>query len=183
MTRPRRPSPRWRLGLLAVMLASGAAACGGGTTRTTFPPVGSTPEPAGDATAATKQQVIAALAAAGLQAADAVRAYRPPEGALLAAAPRSVLQVALPDDPTHGYVVIYALASDADATAAATDHATYISSGPGAIQFPPGTEFVLRVAGSNVVFFSWSPDNAPDPGTVQIATTLSGIGTAIDIPG
>lgn len=176
-------SARRTTALAFVGLALVLVGCSAPTTRTTFPPIGATPQPAGDTTAATKQQVIAALAAAGLQAADAVRTYRPPEGPLLAAAPRSVIQVALPDDPTHGYIVVYALASPAEATAAARDHATYISSGPGGIQFPPGTRFVLRVAGSNVVFFSWSPDNSPDPLTPGIADALETIGSAVQVPG
>jgi hypothetical protein len=171
-----------RRGALAMAFGIALAACAPVTTRTTFPPIGSTPLPAGEATAATKQQIVGALAAAGLQAAEAVRTYRPPEGALLAAAPRSVLQVALPDDPSHGYIVIYALGSPADATAAATDHATYLSSGPGGIQFPPGTDFVLRVLGSNVVFFTWSPENAPDARTPEIARILRTLGTEVPAP-
>lgn len=178
----RRPARLAPLALGAVLAALLIAGCAGGTTRTTFPPAGTTPEPAGDATAATKQQIIAALASSGLQAADAVRPYRPPEGPLLAAAPRSVLQVGLPDDPSHGYIVIYALASPAAADAAARDHATYVSSGPGGIQFAPGTEFSLRVAESNVVFFSWSPDNSPDPRISAIAQALDTIGTPVAVP-
>lgn len=175
---------RFRRGLrvLAVTLALTVGACGGPTTRTTFPPIGSTPRPVGDATAATQQAIIAGLAASGLQAAEAVRTYRPPEGPLLAAAPRSVLQVALPDDPSHGYVVIYAFSSPADALAAAKDHAAYLSSGPGGIQFPPSTDFVLRVVGSNVVFFHWSPENAADTRTPEIARVLRTIGTEVPAP-
>ena len=176
----------WRRGRgllgLAMTVAAATAACGAPTTRTTFPPIGSTPRPAGEATAQTQQAIVAGLAAAGLQAGDAVRTYRPPEGPLLAAAPRSVLQVALPNDPTHGYIVIYALPSPSDALAAAKDHATYLSSGPGSIQFPPSTDFVLRVVGSNVVFFHWSPDNAPDARTSEIAGVLRTIGTEVPAP-
>lgn len=168
------------LALLAVLAFAGCAA---GTTRSTFPPLGSTPQPAGGATDATKEGVIAALAAEGLPAGDAIRTYRPPEGPLLAAAPRSVLQVTLPDDPAHGYIVVYALPSAAAANAAARDHAAYISSGPGGIQFPAGTQFVLRVAGSNVVFFSWSPGNAPDARTATIAQVLGTVGTEVPVPG
>ena len=171
-----------RAALSALAIALTLAACGGGTTRTTFPPIGVTPQPVGDATAATEQAIIAGLAASGLQAAEAIRTYRPPEGPLLAAAPRSVLQVALPDDPTHGYVVVYALPSPAAALAAAKDHASYLSSGPGGIQFPPGTDFVLRVVGSNVVFFHWSPENASDARTPEIARVLRTIGTEVPAP-
>ncbi|MCI0584852.1 MAG: hypothetical protein L0227_18510, partial [Chloroflexi bacterium] len=114
---------------LGLALATFAAACAP-SSRTTFPPVGSTPGPAGDATAAARAEIIGALAAVGLQAVDAVRPYRPAEGALLAAAPRTVLQATLPDDPGHGFIVLYALPSPTAAQAAATDHAAYIASHP-----------------------------------------------------
>lgn len=167
----------------AVLAAAVAlAACAPGAPRTTFPPIGSTPRPAGDATAATTRAVVDALGAAGLPAREATRPYRPPEGALLAGAPRTVLQVTLPDDPTHGYVVIYALGSPASAAAAAQDHAAYVASGPGGIQFPPGTQFVIRVVGSTVVFFNWSPQTSTDARTEQIATVLGAIGTGVEVP-
>jgi hypothetical protein len=169
-----------RLGLLlAAILATAACAA---ASRTTFPPAGSSPAPVGDATAATRGQVIAALAAVGLQAVDANRAHRPPEGPLLAAAPRSILQAALPDDPSHGFVVIYALSSDAAAATAAADHAAYIASGIGRVQFPADSRFVLRVAGSTVVFFSWSPGVALDERTRLIEDALGTVGTGVQIP-
>ena len=95
-------------GVLGVAVLVGACSP---AAQATFPPIGSTPQPPGDATAATKTAVVAALAGRGLQADEAVRTYRPPEGPLLAAAPRSVLQVRLTDDPDHGYIVIYSLGS------------------------------------------------------------------------
>ena len=165
----------------AVVLAVALGGCI--TTRNSFPPAGSTPKPAGDATAATVTQVIAALQAQGLQAAVSDRAYRPAEGPLLAAASRTVIQVTLPQDPSRGSIVVYALASPAAAQAAAEDHAAYLAAGiGGGVQYPPGTEFVLRVVGSNVVFFNWLPANSPDPGTQQIATALQGVGTEVEIP-
>jgi hypothetical protein len=166
---------------LAIGLAVSVSACV--TTRNSFPPEGSTPKPAGDATATTVAQVIAALEGQGLQAAVSSRAYRPAEGPLLAAASRTVIQVTLPDDPAHGSILVYALASPAAAQAAAEDHAAYLAAGiGGGVQYPPGTEFVLRVAGSNVVFFSWLPANSPDARTAQIATALQGVGTEVAIP-
>jgi hypothetical protein len=151
------------------------------TTRTTFPPFGSTPAPAGDATAATRQQVIAALGAVGLQAVDSTRPYRPPEGPLLAAAPRTVLQT-LPDDVTHGNVIIYALSSDAVAQKAAADHAAYVASNVGRIQFAQDSRFVLRQLGPTVVFFTWSPGGSPDPRLQSIQDALSTLGTEVVIP-
>ncbi len=167
---------------IALVFAVGVAACGGPTTRTTFPPPGVTPQPAGEATAAARAEVVGALAELGLQATDAGQAYRPPEGPLLAAAPRTVLQAGLPDDPTHGQIVIYAFGSAPEAGDAARDHAAYVSSGPGRIQYPPGTRFVLRVVGSTVVFFHWSPNVSTDERTRNIEDALLRIGSGVPVP-
>ncbi len=150
--------------------------CAAPTTRTTFPPLGTTPQPAGDATAATKQALISALAAKGLVAADTVRAFRPPEGPVLSAAPRSVIQVELSNDVTgsQGFVVIYSLASPVAAIAAAKDQLAYLARGEGGgVLLPPGTQVVVRPAGSTVVFFHWLPATATDPRTPVIAETIS----------
>ena len=178
MTRPR---PATVLAA-ALAVALGLAACGSPTTRTTFPPLGTTPQPAGDSTAAARAEVIDALTQFGLQATDAVLAYRPPEGPLLAAAPRTVLQATLPGDPGHGYIVIYAFKSPTEATAAARDHAAYIATGPGRIQYPPATRFVLRIVGSTVVFFAWSPEVSTDDNTPKIENALLRIGSGVPVP-
>lgn len=149
----------------------------------TFPPAGSTPGSAGEATSVTQQVLIAAFAATGLAAAPAARDYRPPEGALLAAAPRSVLQVALPQDPNGGNVVIYAFPSEADALAAARDHAEYVETGPGRVQFPVDARHILRVVGSTVVSFWWSPGSILDPRTDAIENVLRTIGTEVPVAG
>ena len=168
--------------LLALMaVAALAATACTGTTRATFPPLGSTPQPVGDATAATAALVIQALAGVGLQGVDANRQYRPPEGAVMAAAPRSVVQATLPDDPAHGFIVIYALASEAAAQSAAEDQAAYIASGPGRVQFTTDAHFVLRVHGSTVVFFWWSPGAALDSRTGDIETALLTVGTEVPV--
>jgi hypothetical protein len=182
MTRPTWPSPRrWPPLAAAALFCLVIVACAVPTARTTFPAFGSTPAPVGDATAATRQQVVSALAAVGLQAVDATRPYRPFEGPLLAAAPRTVLQV-LPDDAVHGNVVIYALGSEAAAHAAAADHANYISLNTSKVNFPPGSRFVLQVVGSTVLFFTWSPDTSPDPRLQSVADALGGLGTAVAVP-
>jgi hypothetical protein len=168
--------------LLALVVAVGlaASACAA-TTRTTFPPVGSTPAPAGDGTDGTIALVTAALAAVGLQAVEANRLFRPPEGPLLAAAPRSVVQATLPDDPAHGFIVVYALGSDGAAEGAAEDQAAYIASGPGRVQFTTDAHFVLRVVGSTVVFFWWSPGAALDARTKDIEAALATVGDPVDV--
>lgn len=167
---------------LAACVAAVAACSVGGTERPTFPPVGATPGSAGQATAAARAQIAAALSVEGLQVVDATTAYRPPEGALFAAAPRTVIQVTLPDDPTHGYIVLYVFDSPAAALAAATDQAAYIASGPGRVQFVLDSQFTLRVLGSTAIFFAWSPDNSPDSRTASIPIALSQVGAPVEIP-
>ncbi len=169
---------RAAVGAIVALLVVGCAA----PSANTFPPVGFTPGAPGDAVAATKTQISGALGAVGLQAVDAQKPYRPPEGALLTAAPRSVVQVQLPDDPDHGDVVVYSLGSAAAAERAAADQASYIASGPGSIQFPPGSHFVLRVVGTTVVFFTWTPGSAPDQRTHLIEDALNTLGIAVAIP-
>jgi hypothetical protein len=158
------------------------AGCAGPVTRTTFPPQGTTPGPAGGNADATVHQVLVALAAAGIQAAPANRPFRPPEGPLLAGAPRQLVQIDLPNDPDPIWIVVYDLGSPAAAAAAAKDHAAWIASNPGRINFAPGTQFALQVAGSTVIFFSWLPASSPDPGTATIAQTLAAIGTEVVVP-
>jgi hypothetical protein len=148
----------------------------------TFPPVGSSPGPAGDVTAGARAQVAAVLAVEGLQLQDPKTAYRPPEGAVFAAAPRTVVQAILPDDPNHGYIVLYSFGTPQQALAAATDQASYVASGPGRVQFAPGTQYTLRVLGNIAIFFAWQPANAPDARTASIALALSQIGDEVPIP-
>ena len=78
--------------------------------------------------------------------------------------------------------MIYALASPGAAQAAAVDHANYVASNPGNVQFAPGSRFVLRVVGSNVVFFTWSPGTSPDPRTRSIEDALLRIGSGVTVP-
>jgi hypothetical protein len=165
---------------VAPLLAAGCGLAGG--SGATFPPLGTTPAPAGTSTAGARAQVAAALAVEGLEVVDVVAAYRPPEGAIFAAAPRTVVQVVLPDDPTHGYIVLYALGTSAAALAGAQDEAAYIASGPGRVLFVPGSQFSLRVLGDVAIFFTWSPDNSPDLRTPSIALALSQIGDEVAIP-
>lgn len=171
--------------LLAVSLlaASLVAACAPTTPRTTFPPFGSTPGAVGAATAAARQLVVSALGAIGLPAAESARTYRPEEGALLAAAPRSVLQVVLPQDPARGYVLIYAFPSEQAAFAAARDHAAHVTSNNGRVLFPTDARHILRVVGDTVISFWWSPAAALDARTTEIENVLRQIGTEVPVPG
>jgi hypothetical protein len=174
-------SRRLVLGVVLMIAAVATSGCAGPTTAT-FPPLGSTPGPVGDAAAATTGQVIAALGAAGLQGTVSNRPFRPPEGPLLAATPRTLVEVPLPDDPEPGWIVVYAAGSEDQAARAAKDQAAYVASGPGRALFVNGTRFVLQIVGSTVVWFSWAPDSSPDKRTATIAQTLAAIGTGIEIP-
>ena len=168
---------------VVLVLVFAVAACAPAyVPQSTYPPIGSTPKPAGAATTATVQAVLGALGAAGLQATESNRTFRPPEGPLLAAAPRSVIQVALPDDPDHGFVVLYALDSPNAALAAANDHAMWVASSIGRINFAPGTRFVLRALGSTVILFSWLPGASTDTRIDQIGPILETIGEGITVP-
>jgi hypothetical protein len=170
------------LGVTMALLLAVAACAPSYIPRSTYPPVGSTPVAPGDATSATIRTVIGALGAAGLQAAETSRSFRPPEGPLLAAAPRSIVQVTMPDDPDHGFIAIYALDSPNTALAAAKDHAAWVASSIGRINFAPGMRFVLRVLGSNVIWFSWLPGSSPDSRLDQIGPVLETIGEGVAVP-
>jgi hypothetical protein len=150
------------------------------------PPSGnSLPSPGtgGDAASATKQLVIGALGSVGLQAVDATKPYRPPETPGLIGAPRSILQAQLPDDPDHGYIVVYSLGSAVGAEKAAFDQAAYVASGTGGIQFPPGSHFVIRTVDTTMIFFTWSPGASPDSRTHLIEDALHTVGIAVPVGG
>jgi len=149
------------------------------------PPSGNLPTPGsgGDPASATKALITGALGTVGLQAVDAIRPYRPPEAPSLTGAPRSVIQVQLPDDPDHGFIVIYSLGSATAAEKAAFDQAAYVASGTGGIQFPPGSHFVIRTVDTTMIFFTWSPGSSPDQRTHFIEDALDTIGIAVPIGG
>ena len=165
-------------GLLLGVAAIGISTLGGpvpGAPATTV-------APAGAAAAVTAGDVTQALGAAGVQAQVAQRPFRPPEAPALFDVPRVVLQAILPDDPEHGYIVVYELATDARADAAGRDYAAYIASGPGRVQFPNDAHFVLRRVGSTLVAFFWSPGNWPDPRSPRIEEALTTLGEGIPVP-
>ena len=158
-----------------VMLALAVVACAA-------PPLASPGAP-GDAGSATKQLVISALSAAGVPAADAIKPYRPSETPALTAAPRSIVQAQLGNDPDHGFVVIYSFVSAATAEKAAYDQAAYVASPAGVIQFAPGSHFVIRLVDTTMIFFAWSPGTAPDLQQQKIEDALNGLGVAVPISG
>ena len=134
------------------------------------------------AIADTRGQVARALSVSSLQLQDARQPFLPPESASLSAAPRGIFQVLLPDDPSHGYIVIYEFRDASAATLAGHEQALYIASGPGRVQFPPDAQHLIRQAGTTLVVYSWSPANSTDERAAAIFTDLATVGTGIDIP-
>jgi hypothetical protein len=163
-------------GALLVMLIAALAGCAT-EPRTTYGPPGG---PAGALTDATESVVIAALGSVGLSAMEAPLPYRPSEGALLANAPRTVLQVTLPDDPNGAFIVIYAMQSPQAAEVAASEQAELITSNRGGA-FPRESRFSLRVVGNAVVLFTWIPEAAVDPRTARIEEALLSVGSEVPI--
>ncbi|HEX8024866.1 MAG TPA: hypothetical protein VF484_01545 [Candidatus Limnocylindrales bacterium] len=165
---------------LAVAAALSACTVSAGPT---YPPVGTTPQPAGAATDSAKAQLASALSVEGIQLTDPSAPYRPPEGAIFAAAPRTIVQAVLPDDPTGGYLVLYAFGTPQQALAGAQDQAQYVASGPGKAQVMAGTQFEIRTLGNVAIFFAWRPDAALDAREASIPLALSTIGNEVPIPG
>jgi hypothetical protein len=160
--------------LVALLLAG----CGLGSVTDTVP----SPPPVAQASLSptlqsARAEVVTVLGEAAIVVQDAAVDYRPGESALVAAAPRHVLQAVLPDAPSGGFVVIYEFV---DATAAATagrEWAEYIASGIGRVQFPTGSVFTIRQDGAALVFHAWAPEGSPDPeGEAAVATALGSIG-------
>lgn len=107
--------------------------------------------------------------------------YLPPQDASLVDVPRGVFQAVLAEDPAAGYIVVYELPDPAAAFAAAQVQAAWIASGPGAVQFTPGTAHVIRVVGNTVVTFSRSPE-ARDPHEADVVAALESVGRGVPVP-
>lgn len=172
-------------GLVAAAIAAGGllAACGGAT------PVDRSSEPlptarssASTAVETTLGQLDAALRASGLALESTLTAIRPAEPPSFAAVPRWPFQAVLPNDPAGGYFVIYEFPDVALAADGGRELAAYITSGPGRVQFPPDVRFVLRQAGSTLVFYPWSPASSPDPRTSDAAAAIATVGSEVPIP-
>jgi hypothetical protein len=165
------------------LLGSVLVGCGVAATRGSAPP-GPTSGAASypPAIADTRRLVVDALGRAGLTLQDATQPFRPPEAPSMVGAARGIFQVVLPDDPVHGYIVIYGFRDAATAATAAHDQATYIGSGPGGIQLPPDAQSVLRQVDTTVVAYSWSPANSTDARAGAIATALATVGLEVPIP-
>ena len=159
------------------------AGCGAGASRASAPQ-GPTSAAASypPAIADTRRLVVDALGGAGLTLQDANQPFRPPEAPSMVGAARGIFQVVLPDDPVHGYLVVYAFRDAATAATAAHDEATYLGSGPGRIQLPPDAQSMLRQVDTTIIAYSWSPANSTDARAGSIATALATVGLEVPIP-
>ena len=172
---------------LGLVLATAALFAGCGTAETpvtTFPPPSVAPSrTVSPAVNQTRAELVRVLGEANLILSDTQSAVRPAEAPLLAGAPRAVYQVTLPADPTRGYIVVYEFSDAARAADAAAEQQRYLASGPGRIQTPEGTVFVLRQVGSTVVLYDWLPGAAQDPRAPEVQRTLETLGVGFPIEG
>ncbi len=167
-----------RAGIGVAILGVLVAGCGLGAVTDTVPPAPPVAQASLSPTLqATRADVIAALGEAAIVVRDAQVAYRPGESALVAAAPRHVLQAVLPKAPTGGYVVIYEFVDATAASAAGSQWAEYVASGIGRVQFPTDSLFTIRQAGAALVFHAWSPGGSTEPdGEAAVAAALETLG-------
>ena len=130
-----------------------------------------------------RADLVRVLGAANLVLTDTQTPVRPVEAPLLAGAPRVVFQVTLPADPTKGYIVVYEFLDPNGAAAAAAEEQRYLVSGPGRIQSPEGSVWVLRQVGLTVVLYDWLPGAAQDPSAPEIQPALETLGVGFPIGG
>ena len=172
--------------LIVVLLVATAvltAGCGIAARRAPLPSAAATPVPSVPiAIEQTRRQLEGAIRAAGYFFDLAEQPFRPPESPALAAAPRVVFQVLLPDDTGRGQIVVYEFPDTARAAAAGREMANYLASGPGRVQFPPDAEHVLRQFGTTLIFYTWSLENSATDAVREIATALDAVGQGIAIP-
>jgi hypothetical protein len=134
------------------------------------------------ATAQTHDAIVSALSSVAVQLGDATRPYRPAESARLRDAARAVYQVVLPDQPDWGYIVVYEFPDSAAAVDAGNEEAGFLGSGPARVQFPFGTQHVLRELGPTLVLYSWLPAASSDATAGKVAQALSSLGVGFTVP-
>lgn len=170
--------------LVALSIAAGGCGIAANTSPAVVPSTDAGPTPlAGAATAATFGAIRAALSSVAVQIGSATRPYRPAESGRLRDAPRTVYQVVLPDQPDAGFIVVYEFRDAAAAVDAGNEEAGYLGSGAAKVQFPTGTQHVLRALGPTLILFSWLPAASSDPSPGNVATALGSLGVGFAIPG
>lgn len=171
--------------LLVIAAATAVAGCGIGANGSPASlPVASVGPSAqvGGATAQTLGAITTALSSVAVQFGPASRPYLPPESPRLRAAPRAVYQVVLPDQPDAGFVVVYEFPDATAAVDAGNEEAGFLGSGPARVQFPLGTQHVLRELGPTLILFSWVPSASSDPTAGKVAGALATLGVGFSVP-
>ena len=130
----------------------------------------------------TRAELVRVLGQYNLILADTQAPVRKAEATLLTTAPRAVYQVSLLKDPGKGFIVVYEFRDPAQAAAAAAEEQRYLASGPGRVQTPQGTVYVLRQVGSTLVLYDWLPGAAQDDAAPGIQAALESLGTDFPIP-
>ena len=175
-----------RVGVHLLLVALLVVGCGGfdaGPTASATPGGPATSPSTGPTGDATRDALFEALGNLNLIVAETAIPYRPAEADALARAPRQVYQVTLPAEPDRGFIVVYRFEGTAQAAAAAEGQRTYLTSGPGRVQNPLGTEHVIRQLGPTVIYYRWLPAAAVDPATPRIAEALQKVGTSFEVGG
>ncbi|MFL5769706.1 MAG: hypothetical protein ACJ765_06465 [Chloroflexota bacterium] len=177
--------PLARCGLLAVMVGLlGGCGIAASTAVASFSaePVA----PAATVSPAVAQARVAissALAGQRIALQDAKQPFRPAESPLLAAAPRSVFQAVLPQDPEGGFIVVYEFRDPGAAVDAGNEYAGYVGSGgPGKVQFPNDVQHVIRQLGTTLLVYSYAPSVNVDPGSPKVADALNTLGIGFAPP-
>lgn len=165
-------------GLGLVLAAAVLGACGIAAQTVAPTPTRSPSGPAPTITvgvASAREEIAAALGRSNLVLDNAEVPFRPGESPLLAAAPRAVFQVVIPDSSGHGFITVYELGTEEAAIEAGAEQWAYINSGPGRVQFRPDTQFVLRRLNSTVIFYFYGRETSGEE-ALAAAAALNEVG-------
>ncbi len=147
----------------------------------TFPPSTFGSGAVTDASTAAQREVDRALGTIGLFSVVPRVPYRPAEAPRFAAAPRTVLEVSVPDVGASEHISIYEFPDAQTAAVAAREQAAYVASPVGRVQFPTGTDFTIRQLGSTILLYTFLPQAGLGRSN-EIAEVLRGLGTVIEVP-
>lgn len=172
--------------LIGLALAAGLlGGCGVGAAQSPIPVPPASRAPEATVSGAVDQAraaVAAALASRNLQLTAATRDYRTAEPRALAAAPRRVYQVTLPDDPEGGFIVVYEFRDASAAVDAGNALAGYLGTGAGRIQYPIDSRYSIRQLGTTLIFYTWAPSTSPDPASASVGEALDTLGIGFAPP-
>lgn len=169
-----------------VVLAALAVGCGGRAQVELTPRPAASVGPAvatSGAVALARGQITRALGNVGLQLSDAQVPFRAPEPPALDGVPRAIVQALLPDDPNHGFITIYEFPTTAAAAQGAGALVDYLGTGFGRAQFPPDARHRIRLLGTTLIYYSWSPASSPDLRTEDVERALEAVGSNVELPG